>query len=143
MRAAATLIETEDRQNGRDTGGFVDGAAVHTSGDTIRGSATYTGAAAGKYATASGTADTYEGGHFTANATLMVDFDADSDGDSTARDTDGVALSGMIDNFMTGDTARPDWMVNLMVDNDGTDGNPVLPTTTLIRDPAADRADGG
>ena len=27
-------------------------------------------------------------------------------------------LSGMIDNFMTGDTARPDWMVKLMVDND-------------------------
>ena len=50
--------------------------AVGTQGSEIRGSATYKGAAAGKYAMASTTDDSYEGGHFTAMATLMVDFDA-------------------------------------------------------------------
>ena len=45
-----------------------------TSGANLRGSATYKGAAAGKYALASDTADTYEGGHFTADAALMVEF---------------------------------------------------------------------
>ena len=135
MRAAASSATpvTDDA--------FNDGATVHTDGEMIRGSATYSGGAAGKYAMASGTADTYEGGHFTANATLMVDFDADLDGDTTIRTTDGVSLSGMIDNFMTGDTARPDWMVNLSVDNDGVDGNPMTPTATLIRDPALIGAD--
>ena len=33
-------------------------------------------------------------------------------------------LSGMIDNFMTGDVSRPDWMVKLMADgNIPTDGD--------------------
>ena len=111
-----------------------DDATVHTDGGTIRGSATYSGAAAGKYAVASATADSYEGGHFTADAMLMVNFDADEDGDTTTTGdaTSGVALSGMIDNFMTGDTARPDWVVNLMVDNDRVNGNAVLPTGTLV-----------
>ena len=63
-------------------GVFEDGDTVHTSGETIRGSATYSGAAAGKYAVASATADSYEGGHFTADAMLMVNFDADEDGDT-------------------------------------------------------------
>ena len=89
---AAAGVESEGR------------ATVH--GATIRGSATYKGAAAGKYATAS-TADSYEGGHFTAMATLMVDFDADPDLPTLRPDRNGVALSGMIDNFMTGDTAAP------------------------------------
>ena len=133
MRAAVnseTPVDTTD-------GGFTDGATVHTDGATIRGSATYSGAAAGKYATASTAASaTYEGGHFTADATLMVDFDADLDGDTTVRTTDGVSLSGTIDNFMTGDTARPDWMVNLMVDNNDIDGDAVTPTMTLVRNPA-------
>ena len=53
----------------------------------MRGSATYEGAAAGKYATAStAPSATYEGGHFTADATLMVNFDADMDGDSGTTD---------------------------------------------------------
>ena len=115
-------------------GMFEDNDAVHTSGETIRGSATYSGAAAGKYATASTTADSYEGGHFTADATLTVDFDADLDGNTGTTDNNkfGVDLSGTIDNFMTGDTARPDWTVNLMVDNDGTDGNAVTPVASLV-----------
>ena len=101
----------------------VQGAADRTSvgdstyGTYLRGSATYKGAAAGKYATAStALSAAYEGGHFTADATLEVNFDADLDGNSdTAGDnTAGVAVSGMINNFMTGDTSRPDWNVKLM-----------------------------
>ena len=114
-------------------GEFADGDAVATSGTTIRGSATYSGAAAGKYAVASATADSYEGGHFTADASLMVDFDADIDANTgTTPNTTGVSFSGTIDNFMTGSTARPDWTVRLMVDNDAINGNTVLPTATLV-----------
>ena len=53
-----------------------------------RGSATYKGGAAGKYAVASTTADaSYEGGHFTADATLMVDFDEEvGEGDAATED---------------------------------------------------------
>ena len=94
-----------------------------TLGTALRGSANYKGAAAGKYAMASATADVYEGGHFTADATLMVDFDADNDAAAAGNDRAGIALSGMIDNFMTGATARPGWMVKLMTDaNSATDG---------------------
>ena len=108
--------------------------AAGTEGSSIRGSATYEGAAAGKYATASTLSADYEGGHFTADATLMVNFDADMDGDSTttANNTTGVAVSGMIDNFMTGATARPDWSVKLMVDNDMSRLTPATPVTSLV-----------
>ena len=93
-----------------------------TSGANLRGAATYKGAAAGKYAMASSTDDTYEGGHFTATATITADFDADTSPLITPDDNDrlGIALSGQIDNFMTGDVARPDWMVMLMSDNNST-----------------------
>ena len=87
-----------------------------TAGGDVRGAATYTGGAAGKYAMASAAEDSYEGGHFTATATLMVDFDADFDATDDMDDNVGVALSGMIDNFMTGDTSRPDWSVALTAD---------------------------
>ena len=67
---------------GTDGGTRGTPAAAGTSGTYLRGTATYEGAAAGKYATASTISAAYEGGHFTADATLMVDFDADMDGDS-------------------------------------------------------------
>ena len=107
-----------------DVNGF--GAAARdetsTAGTALRGSATYKGGAAGKYAMASATEDMYEGGHFTAMATLMVDFDADDTPVAgEPSDRAGIALSGMIDNFMTGDVSRPDWMVELMVDGDNAD----------------------
>ena len=115
-----------------DTNLGAERSAGDTSGATIRGSATYSGAAAGKYAMASGTADTYEGGHFTAMATLMVDFDADLDPNTAGNDRSGVAISGMIDNFMTGETARTDWSVALSVDNDADGTNDVLPVASLV-----------
>ena len=41
-------------------------------------------------------------------------------------------ISGMIDNFMTGDTSRPDWNVKLMVDNDNSRTTPALPVASLV-----------
>ena len=114
-----------------------------TSGANLRGAATYKGGAAGKYAMASAAEDMYEGGHFTATATLTVDFDVDLDADplTTTNNDDGIALSGMIDNFMTGDTARPDWSVTLMADrtpdvadNAATTGAQPLSTLVDIAD---------
>ena len=105
-----------------------------TEGENLRGSATYSGAAAGKYSMASTTDDTYEGGHFTAMATLEVDFDADSTPGDGANDRNGVDLSGTIDNFMTGDTARDDWSVALMVDDDADDTNDAAPVGSLVAD---------
>ena len=106
------------------TGVGVARTAASTTGDSLRGSATYKGAAAGKYAIASATEDTYEGGHFTAMATLEADFDADSTPEAAptaaANDRLGIALSGTIDNFMTGDVSRPNWMVTLTADSDAT-----------------------
>ena len=102
---------------------------VSTTGTALRGSATYKGAAAGKYATASTIAATYEGGHFTAMATITADFDADST--AAGIDRSGIALSGMIDNFMTGDTPRSDWSVKLMADADGNAANGMQPVDDL------------
>ena len=106
-------------------------ANANTEGSVIRGKATYEGAAAGKYAMASTAGDIYEGGHFTAIATLTADFDVDLVADVTnqpstvGNDRAGIALSGTIDNFMTGDTPS-DWTVMLKA-GDGTD---------LVDDPA-------
>ena len=95
--------------------------ATSTAGSALRGSATYTGAAAGQYVMAREDSDNYDGGHFTAMATLEADFDADSTfATPAANDRSGIALSGMIDHFMTGDVSRPDWVVKLMADSDST-----------------------
>ena len=101
---------------------------TNTNGNAIRGSATYEGAAAGIYAMASTAGDMYEGGHFTATATIEVDFDVDllATDEPNTNDRDGIALSGTIDNFMTGDTPR-DWSVTLTAD--GTPDDPMTPTT--------------
>ena len=112
--------------------------SASTLGTLLRGAATYKGAAAGKYAMASAGEDMYEGGHFTAMATLMVDFDADLDATNDADDNIGVALSGTINNFMTGDTARPDWMVELMVDGDEVTADVTEPLTSLAGDADAE-----
>ena len=84
----------------------------------VEGSATYTGGAAGKWAIASTTEDRTDGGHFTATATLGVDFDVDSTpADADGNDKGWVTVSGMITDFMTGDVSRPDWSVELILDN--------------------------
>ena len=70
--------------------------------NALGGTATYTGAAAGKYAINPGLSAA-SGGHWTADATLTADWGAE--------DAPGT-ISGMIDNFMSGDTAM-DWSVKL------------------------------
>ena len=70
-----------------------------------RGSATYMGSAAGKFAMTNTAAGTAEGGHFTADVTLTAKFGA-----TTADNRTG--LSGMIDNFMAGNESKP-WSVTL------------------------------
>ena len=130
----------KDVDDGFDVQTFTDAPGMTASGalqgDTVEGSATYTGGAAGKWAIASTTEDSTEGGHFTATATLGVDFDADGDNDATnGNNKEGVSVSGSITNFMTGETNRPNWMVTLTYDgNTGVDGvNPgdsLMPTIT-------------
>ena len=80
----------------------------------LQGTATYEGAAVGKYTILDADADAAEGGHFTASAMLEANFDVVSGVDADADNTTGVGISGMIDNFMTGAVARPGWEVELM-----------------------------
>ena len=70
----------------------------------VTGTAAFAGAAAGKFALVNGVDGTADGGHWTADAALMADF-----GDAAGAG----AVSGTIDNFMTGDTER-DWSVALL-----------------------------
>ncbi|MYD99796.1 MAG: hypothetical protein F4Y03_00755 [Alphaproteobacteria bacterium] len=76
--------------------------AAPTDISALGGTATYTGAAAGKYALNPGLSAA-SGGHWTADATLTADF-----GNETAPGT----ISGMINNFMAGG-ASMDWSVAL------------------------------
>jgi hypothetical protein len=102
--------------------------------DDLNGTATYEGAAAGKYVLLGVEADTAEGGHFTADAMLTVDFDGDID-DNNTQD---IAVSGMIDGFMTGAMSRPGWAVTL-----GTlDGDPDSPGLDPIANLSHDTGGG-
>ena len=106
------------------------------TGTELTGSATYMGGAAGKYAMESTIEDTAQGGHFTAMAKFTANFDADADGDSAdGNDRTGISLTGMIDNFMTGDMAR-DWTVELTYD-DNTAATDVASRTTAMESPVA------
>ena len=73
---------------------------------SLKDSATYKGGAAGKWAMQSTTDDSASGGHFTANATLTANFDADNTPDSgDGNDELGVSIGGTITDFMTGDVS--------------------------------------
>jgi len=80
-----------------DDRGTVDAAAGITA---LRGTATYMGGAAGKYALSSSTGGTNDAGHFTARATLEADFNDDM-------------IMGTIDNFMGADGQSRNWSVEL------------------------------
>ena len=101
------MYETDVFANAYDAMGMA--VAVDREAAEVDGSATYKGGAAGKWAIASTTDDTTEGGHFTATATLTANFDANTQ----MPDTDGVSIGGKITNFMTGDVSRPNWNVTL------------------------------
>jgi len=76
--------------------------AAPTDINALGGTATYKGAAAGKYAINPGLSAA-SGGHWTADATLTAEWGAE--------DVPGM-ISGMIDNFMAGGEAM-DWSVKL------------------------------
>ena len=80
-----------------DNKGTVPAAAAL---DTLQGTATYRGGAAGKYALSSSTGGTNDAGHFTARATLEADFSDNS-------------ITGSVDNFMGADGMSRDWSVEL------------------------------
>ena len=91
-------------------------AVTARAADVVSGSATYRGAAAGKYAIQSTTDDSASGGHFTAAAKLTADFDASTDAEMP--NTDGVSIGGTVTDFMTGDVSRPNWKVTLKAVDD-------------------------
>ncbi len=68
---------------------------------TLRGSATYTGGAAGKYSLRGDTGGTNDAGHFTADVTLEATFAAVH------------SITGTVDNFTGGDGESRDWSVAL------------------------------
>ena len=68
--------------------------------DTLKGTATYMGGAAGKYALSSSTGGTNDAGHFTAKATLNANFTDNS-------------ITGTIDSFMGADGMSRAWSVEL------------------------------
>ena len=73
---------------------------------------------------------TATGGHFTATATIGVDFDADRTPTTSGNDEEGITVSGMITDFMTG-TTRRGWRVNLIADNDSDPANDLVPLESL------------
>ena len=96
-----------------------------TGVNAIVGSATYTGAAAGKFAI-NDPINGGDAGHFTADATLTAKFSGN-----------GAGLTGTINNFMANDKAVP-WSVAL--NNTGTTGtdaaNDVAPSNNIGADGA-------
>jgi hypothetical protein len=107
---------------------------VTTGTADIEGTAKYSGGAAGKYALHNLGDGNSEAGHFTASATLTANFDADADTDLAAvgavSDEEGVMISGMIDDFMTGDMER-DWTVTLKMGDQDANVNGVQGLTSL------------
>ena len=67
----------------------------------LRGNATYTGGAAGKYALQSSTGGTNDAGHFTADVSLTATFAEDH------------TIEGTVSNFVGGDGEARDWSVAL------------------------------
>ena len=85
--------------------GAADGAGDTASGETLTGSATYVGKAAGQFAMSNPLDGTGSGGDFTANATLTANFGA------IATDNEN-GVTGTIDNFMVNGSSVP-WSVKL------------------------------
>ena len=110
-----------------DEKGTVADAASITD---LRGTATYMGGAAGKYALHSSTGGTNDAGHFTARAMLEADFNADM-------------ISGTIDQFVGADGASRDWSVELKKTVVGDTGAITEAETVWTLGGTAADADGG
>ena len=91
-------------------------AGYSESADNVEGTATYQGAAAGKYAMRSVTEDSASAGDFTASVVLAADFDYD-DPATTGTDEDDFMLSGTISGFESGGTSLGNWEVALSRDS--------------------------
>ena len=84
-----------------------------TSGESLTGSASYAGKAAGKFAMHNVLDGTGNGGHFTADAMLEAKFGSGSD----------AGMTGTIDNFRLNDGSEdPGWSVSLARGGWGSDG---------------------
>ena len=91
-------------------------AGYSESTSNVEGTATYRGAAAGKYAMRSVTEDTASAGDFIASVVLAADFDYD-DPATTNTDEDDFMLSGTISGFESGGTSLGNWEVALSLDS--------------------------
>ena len=108
-------------------GAPADNSHLASGLDTLNGTATYMGGAAGKYALSSSTGGMNDAGHFTAKAMLEADF------------TDNM-ISGTIDNFVGADGMSRDWSIELMdsavsatgaIDGDGTNAGRQMTKWTI------------
>ena len=88
------------------------GAVESTTFNALGGKATYKGAAAGKYAMNRGADQTATGGHWTADATLVANFEDPDQTTASARVSAAGSITGTIDNFMA-DGAAMNWSVKL------------------------------
>ncbi len=112
--------------------------AAATDLDTLNGTATYVGGAAGKYALSSTTGGTNDAGHFTARATLEADFSVNDGTDTTTN-----AITGTLDMFMGADDQPRDWEVELMgspITDEGGIGGAAVGTAWTIGGAAADES---
>ena len=96
------------------TGAFYDhkGAETLVAADfaALRGSASYSGGAAGHYALLNLTGGNHDAGKFTADASLTASF-------GTEGTANGHSVTGMIDNFTGADGMARDWSVELLKSN--------------------------
>ena len=99
---ASAFVDNKD-------GGTASNVPAAVGVTNLKGTATYSGGAAGKYALHSTTGGTNDAGHFTAAATLKADFGDDM-------------ISGTINNFIGADSKSRDWSVELMEQGIGDGG---------------------
>ena len=108
------------RSSVADSGDSSDGLDLAPDLDSLTGSATYTGAAVGKFALNNAIDGTGDSGHFTADAEFKATFSGDTP----------VGVTGTIDNFRLNDGSEdPKWSVSLARGGLGSAGAIVAPTT--------------
>jgi len=112
-------------------GTAADGQPTSSDGVALSGSATYVGAAAGKFAIYNPLDSTGNAGHFTADATLTAKFGA-----IDAPNNGGV--TGTLDGFMANDESVP-WSVALNLAPWGTTGAFATPAADVADTPADER----
>ena len=97
-------------------GTIIDTAAAITAVQNLRGTATYSGHAAGKVGLYNPLLNNQNvGGHFTADVTLEADFQ----GLTTSSSESWGTITGTIDGFVVNDRAMDDWEVKLLTSTQG------------------------